>query len=354
VRLLASYLQHMAITPYNKAGALRTTDTLQKFVTAAATFLTRVMDALFSLERNTSGKVITDPIIAQRLAFFRKWDKIKPKREPYTLEMFQTFQGQVAKQESLNPKIAFLDLHSLVYDTQILGIFTGSRVSEYAQSKGKRSMVSRVPARPGTKATSAKAVAFVASDFEFLSASGRTVAHTTLFHSPDAATQLNITFRHDKSGRSYTTRKYGKGNAWMCPIRAAIRLLHRAHILRIPSHDPICAYQKTGTSGHKWLLSREVTDTMRRICLATYKDPEHFLHKHVERFSSHSNRVTAAVALSQTGMSIDDIAQRLRWKPPSMAFYLRESAKDTGDYTARTVSGAQRAFVYTDYKKLVG
>jgi hypothetical protein len=352
VNLLASYLDHMARTPWNKAGDLRTTDTLHKHVNAAATFLTRVMDTPFLLQRNTSGKIVTEPLIAQRFAFISKWDKVRPKREPYTQEMFRTFRDQVAKLESKHPKEAFLSLHSLVYDTQILGIFTGSRVSEYAQPKGPRSLVSRVPSRPGISNANPQAIAFIASDFEFLSASGRSVAHSDLFRSPELAHQLNITFRHDKSGRSYTVRKYGKGSNWMCPIKAAIRLLHRAHMLRIPPHDPICAYRRPGSKGHIWLKGEEVTACMRKICLCTYKDPQHFLHKNVKRFSSHSNRVTAAVALSQTGMTIDDIAQRLRWKPESVAFYLRESATDVGNFTAKTVAGAQRAFVSVDYAKL--
>jgi hypothetical protein len=353
VRLIASYLDHMARTPWNKHGALRKSDTLQKFVNAAAEFLTRIMTTPFLLERTVSGKVTVDPLITQRLSFYRKWDFVRPKREPYTMEMLETFHSKIVQQEREHALKAFLDLDSLVFDTQALGIFTGSRVSEYAQSgKGKRDTVSRVPARPGAKQTQAPAIAFIASDFEFLSRDGHTLPHAELFSNPNAAQLLIITFRHDKSGRSYTVRKYGRGTDTLCPIRSAIRLLYRAHILEIPAQDPICAYRNPRTPGHKWLLDREVTNTMRKICLETYKDPDHFLHKNVARISSHSNRVTAAVALSQNKMSVEDIAQRLRWKPESVAFYLRESAKDIGTYTANTIAGAQRTFVYTDYTTL--
>jgi predicted metalloenzyme YecM len=83
---------------------------------------------------------------------------------------------------------------------------------------------------------------------------------------------------------------------------------------------------------------------MRQIAVDTYPDPQHFLRVNLNRFASHSNRVTAAVALSQSGMTVDDIAQRLRWKPESVAFYLRESAQDIGDYTSNAIAGAQRNF----------
>jgi hypothetical protein len=76
----------------------------------------------------------------------------------------------------------------------------------------------------------------------------------------------------------------------------------------------------------------------------TYTDPAHFLRVNIKRFASHSNRVTAAVALSQTKMSHEEIAHRLRWKPQSVAFYLRESARDVEEFTANTIAGAQRDF----------
>ena len=77
--LIASYLDHMARTPYNKRGALRKADTLQKYVTAAAEFLARVMTCPFLLERTVAGKTVMDPYIAQRLAFYCKWDIVRPK-----------------------------------------------------------------------------------------------------------------------------------------------------------------------------------------------------------------------------------------------------------------------------------
>lgn len=151
--LIASYLDHMARTPWNSHGSLRTGDTLQKFVNAAAEFLSRIMTTPFVLQRTVASKVQVDPAIAQRLAFYRKWDAVRPKREPYTMEMFDTFRLQVEKAEKIGGESAFLTIPSLVYDTQTLGIFTGSHVSEYAQSKGARHIVSRTPPQPGAPAT---------------------------------------------------------------------------------------------------------------------------------------------------------------------------------------------------------
>ena len=341
---MASYLDFLARTPYNRAGALRQSDTLSKFMTAAGYLFQRIFPAPFSVFCSQGGKPVMHPKLARRLEYYRKWDIKKEKREAYTSDMFITFHTQVAERERREPMKAFLDLHSLVFDTQTLGVFTGSRVSDYAQSSGPRDTVSRVPARHG-EASSRLPIAFVKGDFEFLAPNGHTLKHKDVFDNPNLASQLNITFRYDKSGRNFTVRKFGRGDAFLCPIRAARRLLLRADMLEIPDKDPICAYRPAGRSGHLWLLAREVTATMRRICFDTYPDPEHYLQQHINNIASHSNRVTAAVALSQSGMSIDEIAHRLRWKPESVAFYLRESARDIGFYTKNVIAGAQREFV---------
>lgn len=185
----------------------------------------------------------------------------------------------------------------------------------------------------------------MAGDFEFLAADGSTIPHATdggegLWR----AVQVNVQFRHDKSARNFEIRKFGRGNDWLCPIAAATRILRRAFLLGIPATDPICAYRDSSTTTHHWLRDSEVTNTMRFLVEATYPDENHFLRININRFASHSNRVTAAVALSQTNMSHEDIAQRLRWKVASVTFYLRESAKDVEEFTANTIAGAQRDF----------
>jgi hypothetical protein len=344
--LIGGYIDHVGSTPVNSKGDLPMANTLCHHATAAETFLNTVMGKPFSLYRQKGGKMVLHPFVGDRIQLRRKWQKPREKREPYTFQMFQTFHTMVSKAEAHDIG-NFLDLPSLVFDTQCLGIFTGSRVSEYAQSKGSVATVSRVP-QPASKPSSlAPAVAFIASDFLFLAANGTIIPHAQLFLDTTQAVQLQIRFRHDKSGRNHSIRKYGRGSSWMCPIEASIRLLRRAHKLRIPAHDPVCAYRKLHGLGHRWLRDYHVSQLMRRVAVQTYPDKNHFLRVNIDRFASHSNRVTAAVALHHAGMSIDDIAQRLRWKPLSVSFYLRETTQDIGQYTIQTIVGAQRAYMST-------
>lgn len=318
-------------------------NTLAHHAQAAASFLKSILCTPFTIYDTKGSKLTLVPYIGERIKQCQKWQKPREKREPYTFSMFQTFRRQIRQAEKVNPT-SFLGRHSLVFDTQCLGLFTGSRVSEYAQSKGAKDAVSRVPPRLGQPKMECLPVAFVAQDFVFLSKQGTIVSHTDLFTNPSLAEQVQITFRHDKSGRNYAVRKFGKGKGWLCPILAASRLLYRAHLLHINAIDPICAYACPASATPRYLRDTHVTDAMRQIVIDTYPDPNHYLRININRIASHCNRVTAAVALSQTAMTIDEIAQRLRWKPESVAFYLRESARDIGRYTANAISGAQREF----------
>jgi hypothetical protein len=330
-------------TPINKHGALPMANTLSHHAQAASTFLRSVMTQPFSIYLAGGSKPKLHPLIGDRIEQCRKWGKPRDKREPYTFDMLTTFHNQVSTATATDPRL-FLDLQHLIFDTQCLGIFTGSRVSEYAQSKGPAGQISRVPKAATASKAPPLAIALVAQDFVFLSKSGTIIPHKELSHRPSAAHQLQITFRHDKSGRNHSVRKYGRGDKWLCPISAAINLLHRARTLRIPPADPICAYRSVHSSQHRFLRDTQVTDTMRRICTETYPNPNHFLRQNIHRFASHSNRVTAAVALNQAGLPIDDIAQRLRWKPDSVAFYLRETSQDIGIFTSKVIAGAQRSY----------
>jgi hypothetical protein len=55
---------------------------------------------------------------------------------------------------------------------------------------------------------------------------------------------------------------------------------------------------------------------------------------------SHSNRITAAVALYNAKVSIPVIAFRLRWCVDSVTFYLRDCFKAIGPLTEAAIHGA--------------
>jgi DNA-binding NarL/FixJ family response regulator len=80
---------------------------------------------------------------------------------------------------------------------------------------------------------------------------------------------------------------------------------------------------------------------MSYACIIAYPDISHSMRQHaVDRLVAHSNRVTACLALHQAGVNEEEIAHRLRWKPPSVRFYICESYSKLGDLTQRAVAGA--------------
>ena len=167
---------------------------------------------------------------------------------------------------------------------------------EYAQSKGKVGTVSHIPLPPSDLSSPAPAVALIATDFEFLDCHMVVVPHQPLIRDPSMAAQLNLRFRHDKSGKNYSVQKFGRGTGWTCPILAAISILGRTALLGIQPSDPVCAF-RSPTGATRFLHGQDVMDVMHQMVVHTYPDPAQALRSNIHCFASHSLRVTAAVAL---------------------------------------------------------
>jgi hypothetical protein len=55
---------------------------------------------------------------------------------------------------------------------------------------------------------------------------------------------------------------------------------------------------------------------------------------------SHSLRVTAAVALNNAGVSLDDIAFCLRWNSDAVKLYIRDCYRMINNLTCKALAGA--------------
>jgi hypothetical protein len=237
---------------------------------------------------------------------------------------------------------SFLSRDYSVYDWIRLGLFTGSRISEYGQVSWN--MTAASPSRPRTSTASSPkryarvptaksagpwagtSIAFIASDFTFWNHSSCSLPLATAIQ-PTAhriIAEVHIRFRFDKSKHNFTIRKYKRiPTAAFDPVLAVINILRRAHIMKIPSHEPLGQY-RTLSGSDRCLRDSDVRDGLRAACIAAYPDPTHYCRIHITGLVTHSNRVTAALCLQLGGTSIDDIAFRLRWQPASVPTYLRE------------------------------
>jgi hypothetical protein len=90
-----------------------------------------------------------------------------------------------------------------------------------------------------------------------------------------------------------------------------------------------------------FLRSSQLIAVMRKTVRLAHPDPDHYLRNpDLEKcIDCHSNRVTAAVALFNTDVSIDDIAFKLPWSPESAKHYLFNFSKAIGAATARVILG---------------
>ena len=315
VLLLGAFLDHVASTPYNSKGDTPMANTLSHHLHVTAAFLQPFVHQPFSIYDTTAASKGLHPILRARLDHTRKWQKPRDKREPFTYPMFTTLFHQVQALCQADARNN-LGLLALVFDAVRLGIFTGCRSCEYAQSKGPVGTISRVP-QPASDLSPPKAVAFIADDFKFFGAGRVKLSHAQVLRHPHQAVELHIRFQHDKSGRNYSFENLVlalPGYAQSLPLSVILR---RASLLAIPANNPICAYQSP-SGGTLYLRSQDVTDVMRKICTATYSNPQHYMWVNIHRIASHSNRITAAVALYLQKVPIDAIAFRLRWQPDSV------------------------------------
>jgi hypothetical protein len=86
--------------------------------------------------------------------------------------------------------------------------------------------------------------------------------------------------------------------------------------------------------------SKHIQEFMQRACKIAHPDPSHYLQIHINRLMSHSLRVTAAVALNNAGVSLDDIAFCLRWNSDAVKLYIRDCYRMINNLTCKALAGA--------------
>jgi len=279
-------------------------------------------------------------IIRQRAA----WRVPLPRKEPFTIAMIDALCAWLHRHScTASLSVTFLIAEYAVYDWIRLGIFTGSRISEYGQS------ASHSTARDGPYACipmsgdagnwAGQPIAFIADDFTFYNCESILLdqkfclLNTALNH----VWELHLRFRFDKSRNNFTIRKYRRiPAAPFDPVIAAVNILRRAFLLQIPSHEPVGQFRNPKSSKNSQLHDKHVRDTLRMSCEFAYEDPQHYCRIHILGLVAHSNRVTAALCLKLGGASDEDIAFRLRWHVSSVPTYLRECFNDGIDDTMQT------------------
>jgi len=338
--LLGAFIHAVANEGFSKTRALTlTAATISGHLWAARDWLAAELGVVVDISAD-DGTAKLHPFLADTLAARQAWTAPKPKREPFTSDMFTYMFDDISKCAAAKPFVLF-DLNAAIFDWTRLGTFTGSRVSEYAQTSARKGTFSRDPDSLDAGNWKNAPITFMFSDFTFLTKAGRVVSHNRLQQLGHTVHELHICFRFDKSPLNFTIRKFRRsGTHFLCPILGGISVILRAIALRVPPNEPIGVYCTSNKVMYTFLRSYDVITRMQAVCRLAHPDKDSFFYKNAALMVSHSNRVTAAVTLQNAGLSIDNIAFRLRWSPESVKHYLRDCSHAVGELTLQAVKGA--------------
>jgi hypothetical protein len=149
----------------NLSNTKITGQTLRNYVKSATdcfSILTGSPLQIYDIATLSQKKAYLHPYLQELILQRSNWTQPKPRKEPYTYRMLANQASFLARSAALNPNKVFLQKEYVVWHWLRLGVFTGSRVSEYAQSnlrRGQRFQV--VPTNEDTSIWGGQPLAFL-------------------------------------------------------------------------------------------------------------------------------------------------------------------------------------------------
>jgi hypothetical protein len=229
------------------------------------------------------------------------------RREPLTVDMvlYQLLQVREGQPHS---EIAAM------YDWCLFGFYSGNHLTKWAQKDGTQ-IILNIDGTPK---------AFLIGDLHFFGESRGHMSCECALRHPHLVHTIDITWRFQKNGNNGEKKAFVRifDNRNLCAVSALLRIAQRWKDLRLPDNHPLAVYTTDGTATGSVKLIREsnintaLQQAARRVYHITNDD-------NLGRFTSHSIRVGACVALHATDISSLDIKHALRWKSDSFLTYLR-------------------------------
>jgi hypothetical protein len=137
--ILGAYLSETKVGRNLKGLSALTGQTLRGYIKGAATvlhLLTSHPCSYFDAATLHNQRPALHPHLAEQLSQRVAWRAPKPKKEPFTLPMFDALKRHLTEKSGSAKRLpAFLSQEYACYDWTRLGLFTGSRISEYKQAK---------------------------------------------------------------------------------------------------------------------------------------------------------------------------------------------------------------------------
>jgi hypothetical protein len=297
--------------------------TIKSYVTdAAATVQQRreayarahpsVMLSWFSPIRSHGDTKLAPPITAC-LKEVQRWENMEDRREPLTTDMIHYQKTRTCPSQPHS-------LDQALLDWWVCGIYAGFRLAEWAQHEN-------VKHRHQVKLTiDGQPVAFLIDDLEFYGENRRRMSLSDALRRPYLVRQIDLRWRFQKNGTKNEKKTFvriGRGTAsTLCAVSAFLRIAQRWLDLHLPRDHPLAVFTDDGTvTGNlDFIRSTHINEALRHCACVVYNVTA---AADLARFSSHSVRVGACVALHAAGIQQQDIKFALRWKSDSFYAYLR-------------------------------
>jgi len=179
-----------------------------------------------------------------------------------------------------------------VFDWICLGVFTGSRSGEYAQTTAPKGSFAKVPDSwaPPPKWCN-QPLAFMLSDFTLLDEHLCVIPPHEALQNPKRCSWIQIRYRFNKSATNFSLWRYRRGKGFLCPVPAAFSIIRRATVLQVPSNEPLGVCRSSPLGSYTYLRSSEIITVMQKAVQAVYSDPNHHYRINIKAVVAHSNRV---------------------------------------------------------------
>ena len=247
----------------------------------------------------------------------KSWQAPKDAKNPLTKTMIWDMARTTRKAHQDSDSAA-------IYDWMVLGLSTGARRVEYAQTC--RTKIDMVWVQlDQQQPPSSQPYAFIDGDFTFLDKNCKQLHGKARAN----AAFVRIRWRTQKNKNNGETKLFAiSSDARMCPVGAAQRI--QARFERLRTKCPVL-----GISVEGYITASAITTALRACAARVHNiDPA---DSSLKQYTPHSLRIGACVLLYEKGKSAVFIKDRLRWKSDTFMDYLRDTASVARQHAAALV-----------------
>jgi hypothetical protein len=298
--------------------------TIEQYLLAASSFVSLFNGVDIRKDRPTDTQM--GCILAPVLRDLKKYESIPDRREPYDPQMHTAARFLAAQYHRDSLTCALTDGFEQ-------GYCAGYRLSEWAQpARQSNPMTPQLNHLPNAVI---RTRALVPDDFRVLTVARRRLTGMAILSCEvDQITKMWVRWRTQKNGQHGEEKLFARNPnlGGFCFVSSAYRSLQRFQRLALldprlrPNATPLSVYWSPATASVKLVAAYDIERFMRHLACQVYH-----LHpvrdaKDLNKWSSHSLRVGACVALHAMGFSALDIQWILRWRSQAFMVYLRNVA----------------------------